>query len=144
MLLAKVSDLLIVMSRSKRPFFSFLRKGASVASTRILHSVASYQEEINTIFDVGANQGQFATTAIYYYPDATIYSFEPLPDTFNKLKRNTRKNKNIFHYNFALGNSEGSMEFYSNKYSHASSALHVSRQQKLLLPHTSNEEAIIV
>lgn len=38
------------------------------------------------IFDVGANIGQTFKRARAEFPDATIYSFEPIPDTYQILK----------------------------------------------------------
>jgi hypothetical protein len=44
----------------------------------------------------------------------------------------------------ALGNSTGTLEFYSNAYSHASSALQVSELQKNMLPKTATSRRIEV
>ncbi len=42
-----------------------------------------------TIFDVGANIGSYSLIANEHLKNATIYSFEPVPSTFELLKKNT-------------------------------------------------------
>ena len=42
----------------------------------------------SVIFDVGANMGMFTLFAASRCPDARIYSFEPIPPTFEVLSRN--------------------------------------------------------
>ena len=39
-----------------------------------------------TILDIGANVGQFALPAWFAFPEAQIFSFEPLPDCFRQLQ----------------------------------------------------------
>jgi FkbM family methyltransferase len=43
--------------------------------------------KIRTVFDVGANFGQTYTTFRRYFPDALIYCFEPVTDTFAVLQK---------------------------------------------------------
>lgn len=38
------------------------------------------------IFDVGSNRGDYATLVKKYYPEATVYCFEPNPNTFPLLQ----------------------------------------------------------
>lgn len=140
----KLFTALNVIFKSKRSFFSFFRRGASIASTQILHNISLNVPEIATIFDVGANQGQFAIASNIYYPKATIYSFEPVPDIFRNLERNTKNINNIHCINYALGATEGEIDFYSNNHSHASSALIVSDFQKAVIPETLKTKQIKV
>ena len=74
---------------------------------------------MNTIIDVGANQGQFQKSANYFYPHAKIYSFEPIPELYNKLVKNNYAG--ITNFNMALGNEVGKKEFNKNEYRHSSS-----------------------
>jgi FkbM family methyltransferase len=46
---------------------------------------------IDSIWDVGANRGQFAFMAHSVWPDLPIYSFEPDPDSFARLQHNFSK-----------------------------------------------------
>ena len=47
--------------------------------------------DIDSIWDIGANQGQFAFMANTVWPTLPIYSFEPDPDSFEKLSANFKK-----------------------------------------------------
>lgn len=49
--------------------------------------------DIDSIWDVGANEGQFAFMASSVWPELPIYSFEPDPVTYNKLSTNFTKHK---------------------------------------------------
>src|SRR5205809_7593859 len=40
---------------------------------------------INCVFDIGANVGRTSLTVLEHFPNAEVYSFEPHPDTFEKL-----------------------------------------------------------
>lgn len=61
---------------------------------------------IDSIWDVGANEGQFAFMANKIWPTLPLYSFEPDPVTYQKLISNFRK-FNIYGETFclALGDS---------------------------------------
>ncbi|WP_426327656.1 FkbM family methyltransferase [Pedobacter sp. R-06] len=141
-MLFKITDAVKVFLASGRSLRSLSEKGASVASTLILHNCRHYIPVLGTIIDAGANQGQFAIAASHFYPGAHIYSFEPLPEVYPVLQHNTRRLNGITTYNMALGNSTGTLEFYSNAYSHASSALNVSALQKNMLPKTATSHRI--
>jgi FkbM family methyltransferase len=143
-LIFKLADAAKVFLQSGRGLTSLLKKGVSIASTQLLHNCKRHIPELNTILDVGANRGQFALSARYYYPGAGIHSFEPIPDVYSTLQQNTRNVPSIHTYNFALGSSTGTLEFYANHYSHASSALHVSSLQQQLLPQTAEADQIKV
>jgi len=58
---------------------------------------------IKTIFDVGANVGQTAILLSRRFPQAKIYSFEPLATTFHKLQQNTAALESVTCENCALG-----------------------------------------
>lgn len=143
-LIFKIFDSLKIVLSSKRPITSYFKKGSSIASTQIIHSMKKYVPELNTILDVGANQGQFAITSTFFYSNATIYSFEPVPDTFKLLEANTKNIPLIKCNNYALGSSNGEIDFYSNDHSHASSALLVSEAQKKAIPLTASQHKIKV
>ena len=43
--------------------------------------------DFKTIIDVGANNGWYSEACHYYFPNAKIYSFEPVPIKYNKIKQ---------------------------------------------------------
>ena len=69
-----------------------------------------------TIVDIGANVGYFSLYALYKYPKARIFSFEPLPFCFNQLQKyqNEYKNPSFTVYNYAVGKIDGPINFYVN------------------------------
>ena len=140
----KIIDLLRVLIVTKQSFFSVFKKGFSIASSQIVYNLYKVDTQIETIIDVGANQGQFALVCSHFYKDAKIYSFEPVPETASVIKANTRHLKNIEVFEMALGSTEGSIDFYKNEYSHASSALPVSKLQLESHPQTAQTEIIKV
>lgn len=143
-LLFKIIDVLRVLIVTKQSFFSVFKGGFSIASSQIVYGIRNMNIEISTIIDVGANIGQFANASKHFYPDAAIHSFEPVPDCFENLKKNTQSLKGVNLYNVALGSKEGSLRFYQNEHSHASSALPVSNYQKENVPITRNTKEIDV
>lgn len=138
------ADALKVIVRSKRKPFSFLKKGASISATRILENLRAFVPDLHTIYDAGAHKGQFALACVHYYPEAKIYSFEPVPETFEALCAHTRAELRIIPIAGALGSTEGMLDFYQNQYTHASSALKVSDLQKQLKPATARVKHIRV
>lgn len=101
------------ISRTNKVHTNELHRGIDVAS-----DISQYSEtSIKTIFDVGANVGQ---TAQYFYnkfPEAKIFSFEPIKSTFNTLVENTSAIRNISCFNHAFGAYEGKTKVYLQKYS---------------------------
>ncbi|MBM3349813.1 MAG: FkbM family methyltransferase [Betaproteobacteria bacterium] len=65
--------------------------------------------QASIIVDVGANSGFYALSASSVNPSATIYAFEPVPNTFNWLCSNILSNRynNIFAEQIALSNYDG-------------------------------------
>lgn len=121
----------------------YLRQShASLASFGIMEQVSHYVGSLNTIVDVGANQGQFALAATRFFPGASVHSFEPVPETYAKLVKNLGGQTRVTTYNYGLGSKEGKIEFYRNEHSHASSALPISEFQKKEIPGTSNTTLI--
>jgi FkbM family methyltransferase len=59
-----------------------------------------------TVLDVGANVGQTARELSRAFPAARVYSFEPVPTTFEQLKRNTAGLSNVRCFLFGLGAAE--------------------------------------
>ncbi|MEO6707243.1 MAG: FkbM family methyltransferase [Ginsengibacter sp.] len=67
------------------------------------------------IFDIGANRGTVVETYLNYFPDATIYAFEPFPDSFDMLKNRFASQKNVHCVESAVASSKGLKEFFVNR-----------------------------
>jgi len=60
--------------------------------------------KFKTLFDIGSNKGQFILLIEKIFDiDKNIYSFEPIKEIFEKQKIFFSNKKNIFFFNFALG-----------------------------------------
>jgi FkbM family methyltransferase len=62
------------------------------------------------VFDVGANIGMFSLYAAQKWPGARLFSFEPVPRTFDALSRNVAHLPNVRVFNMALGDAPQSKE----------------------------------
>jgi FkbM family methyltransferase len=60
-----------------------------------------------TFIDVGAHIGETAQRLVQRFPDAAVYSFEPVPSTFAVLERNTSTFAGVQCVNIALGDVVG-------------------------------------
>ncbi len=71
---------------------------------------------VKTILDIGANTGQFARKISSSFPDAEIYSFEPLPEPFEDLANwaESYSKTRVKPFNLALGTDEGDFEIYNH------------------------------
>ena len=105
------------------------------AARRIMHSVgfkrktsipfgAYWEDDIwgltqgrtaMTIVDVGANIGQTAHKLVQRFPDATVYSFEPVPTTFAELKANTADLSDVHCIHCALGDFVGQAQITTHR-----------------------------
>lgn len=92
---------------------------------------------INTVLDIGANAGQFATLIHGVLPESHIYSFEPLGDCFQELKRQMGHVKGFQAFQCALGERDGEIEMHRSEFSPSSSVLAMRQLHAKLFPHTA-------
>src|SRR3989344_5814823 len=97
-----------------------------------------------TIIDVGAHFGETAKAARYVFPDAKIYSFEPVPSSYQKLVEETKNLTNVKTYNFALGNKNKKCGFWFNDFNSASSLLESENERFKIFEVTKNKTKINV
>jgi len=80
---------------------------------KVLQKISEYHNP-QIIFDVGANKGEWSLIASKIFPDSTIYAFEIVDQTYQKLAINCSDLSNIETYNLGLSDSEGMVDvFYS-------------------------------
>jgi len=72
------------------------------------------QEPVRTVFDVGANVGAWATLAATTLPGATVYAFEIVPATFDRLRQATQGRQAIRCFNLGLGDHVGMLSIRYN------------------------------
>ena len=64
--------------------------------------------------DVGAHVGFYSLLAAHANPEGKVYAFEPMPVTYDRLRRNISLNglTNVAAFNSAVGEADGGAEFY--------------------------------
>jgi FkbM family methyltransferase len=70
---------------------------------RIIEVVKSRKLGGNLVLDIGAAGGETARMFASAFPSASIFAFEPIKTTFEKLQSNTKDVGNISIHNIALG-----------------------------------------
>lgn len=71
--------------------------------------------EPKIVYDIGGNIGVVAVILAMIYPNAKIYSFEPVSENFDLLIQNTEHYKNIKALKFGLGNKTEDKEIYKSE-----------------------------
>jgi FkbM family methyltransferase len=83
------------------------------------------------VFDVGANIGSFTLYVHQSCPGARIYSFEPAPPLFEKLRLNTALNGvDARLFNVGLSDREGTAELTFYPHSSGMSSFHADKDQE--------------
>ncbi len=93
---------------------------------------------ISTIIDVGANIGHYAKGMRALFPDAAIYSFEPLESCYAKLQETMKGDKNFTAFNVALGDAKGETMIEHSSFHPSSSLLKMSDLHKKLYPKSKD------
>jgi FkbM family methyltransferase len=88
---------------------SVQRFGYPIDSLRI---VMRYLPERPVVLEAGAFDGSETVALATLYPDGKIYSFEPVPDIYEKLLEKAKPVKNIKTYQMALSDMNGFAKFY--------------------------------
>jgi len=100
--------------------------------------------DINTVIDVGAHVGEFASTIHRILPAAAIVSFEPLEGSFRQLKANMKDVPNFKAFNCACGSNNASVDMYRNEFTPSSSLLHMAQLHKSAFTFTERETVEVV
>ncbi|MBI3881373.1 MAG: FkbM family methyltransferase [Verrucomicrobia bacterium] len=99
---------------------------------------------VRTVFDVGANSGQFSRACALRLPGAVIHAFEPLAVCQEGLRKVAVEFSQIKVHQLALGESAGTVEMFQNDFNAASSLLPMGDRHRELWPHTVNTTKISV
>lgn len=101
---------------------------------------------IRTVFDIGANRGQFARRMISHFPQAQFHCFEPLTGPYRELERWAKAHPRSVHtYNVALGATVGEAVMMQHlDHDTSSSLLATTGHAAQLYPFTQRQGAISV
>jgi FkbM family methyltransferase len=83
-----------------------------ITKKTVLPYLASYLPASPVIVEAGAFNGNDSLAMHAFWPHATIHSFEPVPDIFNLLEKNTAHVPNIHRYPYALSDATGTAPFH--------------------------------
>lgn len=108
-------------------------------------SVAELQHpRPNTVLDIGGNYGQFAEEAFRAFPGVPIYSFEPIPECYERLLLMCEQQPTLHPIQLALGDREGEVDFWLSLYRGSSSIQEMLPTHIEAWPHTEIETKITV
>lgn len=100
--------------------------------------------EIDLIFDIGANTGQFALKMRNLGYKGRIISFEPLPDAYAQLVKNASGDLQWETVNIAVGNENGDFPLHISRNSFSSSILGILPRHVESAPDSAYIDQIIV
>ena len=92
--------------------------------------------EIGAVVDIGANRGQFALAARRWFPDAKIFSFEPLPVPAIVFRSVLGGDPQVVLHEVAIGPETAKAEMHLSARDDSSSLLPISGLQEKVFPGT--------
>lgn len=92
---------------------------------------------IRTVLDIGAHKGESAAEYHQIFPEAYVYSFEPLKDCFEVIQRRFINDKKQKTFNFALGDETGQIQIHRSSFTPGSSILKFGESLKKAFPFAS-------
>jgi len=119
-------------------------KGGSISRFISLNQPWLRELNIATVLDIGAYTGGSAIIIHAIFPNAKIYSFEPLPSCFEKLQMRMARVKSFTGFNIAIGELAGNLMIECNDFTPSSSLLKMTNLHKTEFPHTCESKAFRV
>jgi FkbM family methyltransferase len=116
----------------------------SVTAFNMVSRLAKQGVQPSTVLDVGANVGQFAVASAKLFPGVQVHSFEPVPASAAKLRKNVSDLENVLVYPFALGDREGEVPLRVNLDSQQSSLLPLAQARRDAFPDARETHTIKV
>lgn len=100
--------------------------------------------EFDVILDVGANTGQFARAAHLVFPNARIYSFEPLPSCLSEMQSHMKGIANFRSFVSAVGSEDGHITIHQSSSSPSSSIFPMTVEHTSAFPWTEGGKDVEV
>lgn len=99
---------------------------------------------IQTVIDVGAYLGSFSWAMQLILPQVQIYAFEALEENYRALIANLGERKDFRAFHVALGERQGTIEFYRDNFTASSSVLPMGELHRRVFSQTGQQERIAV
>jgi len=101
-------------------------------------------QRVSMIFDIGANRGQTAREYHRRFPHATIFSFEPFPESYRQLTAACRGLERVLTRPLAVCERPGTRPLFCNEHSTMNSVLPLDGQaHKFINPDKTTAAATI-
>ncbi|OUL19792.1 methyltransferase [Nostoc sp. RF31YmG] len=126
------------------PTYLKVRNGGCGTLYRLLNKEWFHRQQIQTVLDVGTNEGQFIKTALALLPNANIYGFEPNPEAIQKLENTHWDSDKVSILPIACGSTKTQLQLHVSKFSPASSLLNMQKRHNDEFPGTETDKEIIV
>ena len=102
-------------------------------------------EDARCVLDVGANIGIFTMAVKARNPEASVYAFEAIPDTFQVLQRNVGllDDSGVHLYNVALGTQDGgeaTFTFFPNMPGNSTAVPSLKEENRPVMDHIFGKE----
>lgn len=97
-----------------------------------------------TVYDIGANEGQYTSAFAKLKQISHIVAIEPLPDVYYRLSKAFDDDPKVKTINCALGEERGKLVLNANEFSAASSLLDMADIHRELFPETSKTTTVEV
>jgi FkbM family methyltransferase len=123
-------------------FWCGFEKSPWERKTREIWSALAKKSKV--ILDIGANTGIFSVLAKAYNPSAEVHAFEPQPNVYRVLKKNSDNNQFDIHCHLlALSDEAGELPFYNTGFStfEANNTTHGSLNKEW---RTEHQHSIVV
>lgn len=98
----------------------------------------------NSVIDIGGNNGQFAQEVFRAFPGVPVYSFEPIPECYDRLVRLRDRQPTLQPFKLALSDREGETDFWLSRFRDSSSIQEMLPGHLEAWPHTEIETKITV
>jgi FkbM family methyltransferase len=93
-----------VQRLARRAIYRFLPRGTDLFQDLSRHLP---MVTMDVVFDVGANTGQSARDFLDWFPGCRLYCFEPVGDTFRRLRSRYQRQGRVQSFQLALGATPG-------------------------------------
>ena len=126
------------LTRTNLTFVGYYQKGIGkygddeiTGESYVINNILkrNLQKNNPVFFDVGSNIGSYSINLKKNFPDANIFSFEPNPNTYKKIKKEAL-DTDIKFYNIGLGSNIGQDKIYD--YEGQSGTEHASVYKEVL------------
>lgn len=122
----------------------WIRALATGVAAGVEHKSVLAQLHFATAVDIGANRGQFALAVRACAPQATLISFEPLPEPARKFRQVFARDTRTVLHEVAIGPTFDEVVMHVSARDDSSSLLPISSVQEEMFPGTGEIDAVPV